>query len=421
MSSNHPDPWLSEICKDTQQHTYIIGKYLGKGSFGSTNIATRPGDTKNYVLKKMLVKNPQVPQSKGVALQDIHSEINALKQIAKNNCPKDLLCYQEHFIDCSDPSRIEMIIVTESFDNSITLDSFIKRTILDIPERLEEQLQELLEQKEDLEEQSESFDEEDEDETQDEDSESQKQLQKLNTRISILRDKIEENTRYTPIAHKVLLKIFYNITKAIRNLHNLGISHGDIKPENILINDNYEVQIIDFGLSCLDNCKTFGTIVYNSPEVLKGMGGTPFPVDRIMKADMFSLGVIFYRIANGSFPFGKSSSGNNAFNLHKFYTTNKIFSSYNDNRYDIDEQINNFIEKLFQPETTRPNSTEALKEIEQIIQNYNTYSQLRSPTLSPVSPLSPIKSPVSPLSPMSPTKRPGYQIRKPNRIKTDVV
>jgi len=65
------------------------------------------------------------------------------------------------------------------------------------------------------------------------------------------------------------------ITHALKYLHNCGVTHRDIKPDNILISglDPFFVKLSDFGLSkVIDNDDTFlktfcGTLLYCAPEV----------------------------------------------------------------------------------------------------------------------------------------------------------
>lgn len=44
-------------------------------------------------------------------------------------------------------------------------------------------------------------------------------------------------------------RIFYQILNSVEYLHRLNIAHRDLKPENILLDTDYNVKLIDFGLS----------------------------------------------------------------------------------------------------------------------------------------------------------------------------
>lgn len=86
---------------------------------------------------------------------------------------------------------------------------------------------------------------------------------------------------------------------AIDLMHRKNIIHKDIKPENILImdRDNLKLCISDLGIACKTTDedgikKKCGTPGYVAPEVLKGFPFTP-------KADVFSLGSVFYKILTG--------------------------------------------------------------------------------------------------------------------------
>jgi serine/threonine protein kinase len=414
-SSSDKDFWnfteteRSEHCKTTAVKfaEYQMGKRLGGGSFGQAYLATKRGEPdKTYVLKKILLRRPD--SKLGFRIEDIYFEIAVLEKIANSGCSKYLLCYREHFIDCSDPEKIYMIIVTDAFLNSITLQEFINETVLDLPERLDVELEKLKNAKSELEDKIEEikniFDDDLESEgvsSEDKLQQYSQELSKINVKINILSERIEQESNYTPLSHKILLQILHNLLKALYHLHNIGIAHRDIKPQNILINPStYAVQIIDFGLGCTDKirCIAAGTILYSSPEVLNDWQTKVFTLSDMMKADMFSMGIIFYQLANGVFPYGKVDSLTDIKDFYaEHYKNNKIFSMYNENRHPIDSKINDFIESILMQR--RPTPQEAILTIENLIKEYNDLVEKRKEKLAKKLALTTPQTPSTPGTP----------------------
>ena len=106
------------------------------------------------------------------------------------------------------------------------------------------------------------------------------------------------------------LAIVPQICEALQFAHDEGIVHRDIKPENILIDKRGRVKIADFGLAKLlgqdasDHSLTathqvMGTLRYMAPEQMQGSS----EVDH--RADIYSLGVVFYELLTGELPMGK--------------------------------------------------------------------------------------------------------------------
>lgn len=105
------------------------------------------------------------------------------------------------------------------------------------------------------------------------------------------------------------LVIVPQICDALQYAHDEGIVHRDIKPENILLNTKGRVKIADFGLAKLlgqapgdyrltGAQQVMGTPHYMAPEQLE----TPQAVDH--RADIYSLGVVFYEMLTGQLPLG---------------------------------------------------------------------------------------------------------------------
>ena len=106
------------------------------------------------------------------------------------------------------------------------------------------------------------------------------------------------------------LAIVPQICDALQYAHDKGVVHRDIKPENVLLAKNGTVKVADFGLAKLiagpaeDLTLTragqvMGTLHYMAPEQIE----SPSAVDH--RADIYSLGVVFYELLTGDLPLGR--------------------------------------------------------------------------------------------------------------------
>jgi serine/threonine-protein kinase len=105
------------------------------------------------------------------------------------------------------------------------------------------------------------------------------------------------------------LAIVPQVCDALQFAHDEGVVHRDIKPENILLDKRGRVKIADFGLAKLANGsaaeftltgthQVMGTLRYMAPEQMEGS----HTVDH--RADIYSLGVVFYEMLTGEAPMG---------------------------------------------------------------------------------------------------------------------
>ncbi|HVM47251.1 MAG TPA: protein kinase [Candidatus Acidoferrum sp.] len=112
------------------------------------------------------------------------------------------------------------------------------------------------------------------------------------------------------LAPEEALAIVPPICEALQYAHQQGIVHRDIKPENILMDKQGRVKIADFGIAKLlgadgksrtltAEAQIVGTPHYMAPEQVE----KPAIVDH--RADIFSLGVVFYEMLTGELPLGR--------------------------------------------------------------------------------------------------------------------
>ena len=105
------------------------------------------------------------------------------------------------------------------------------------------------------------------------------------------------------------LDIIGQICDALQYAHEEGVVHRDIKPENILLDRKGRLKIADFGLAKITGADqatnltmtnmVMGTPHYMAPEQIEN----PKSVDH--RADIYSMGVVFYEMLTGELPIGR--------------------------------------------------------------------------------------------------------------------
>lgn len=103
-------------------------------------------------------------------------------------------------------------------------------------------------------------------------------------------------------------RLLEQIATGLQAFHRLEMLHQDIKPENILVDDDATVKIIDFGSTKISGIEeinkplnqrdlVLGTVNYSAPEVRNGGRGS-------VQSDLYSVGVIAYEMLTGRLPYG---------------------------------------------------------------------------------------------------------------------
>ncbi len=108
---------------------------------------------------------------------------------------------------------------------------------------------------------------------------------------------------YAPLKWEKAVKIAMQISNALSEAHKKHIIHRDIKPQNIIITEDGDVKVTDFGIARVSTGETIstgkdvlGSVHYISPE--QARGGY---VDE--RSDIYSLGVVMYEMLTGKVPF----------------------------------------------------------------------------------------------------------------------
>ncbi|ANU22862.1 Stk1 family PASTA domain-containing Ser/Thr kinase [Planococcus donghaensis] len=113
---------------------------------------------------------------------------------------------------------------------------------------------------------------------------------------------------HSPVAPERAVEIMKQLASALAHAHHNQIVHRDIKPQNILMDDQGNVKISDFGIAMALSATSYtqtnsvlGTVHYLSPE--QARGGTANK-----KSDIYSLGIVMYELITGKLPFSGESA-----------------------------------------------------------------------------------------------------------------
>jgi serine/threonine protein kinase len=116
--------------------------------------------------------------------------------------------------------------------------------------------------------------------------------------------KLEHKSKQIP--EEKVKELAVQIASGMSYAHQNGILHKDIKPQNVMVAKDSKVKIMDFGIaetvrtsmSRIQNSTSSGTLVYMSPEQIKGK-------DVGKESDIYSFGVVLYELLSGHPPFYK--------------------------------------------------------------------------------------------------------------------
>ena len=119
---------------------------------------------------------------------------------------------------------------------------------------------------------------------------------------------LKQYIQNAPISPEKSVTIMKQLTSAIAHAHKNQIIHRDIKPQNILLDEDGNVKVTDFGIAMALTATSFtqtnsvlGTVHYLSPEQARGGTATK-------KSDIYALGIVLYELLTGQLPFSGESA-----------------------------------------------------------------------------------------------------------------
>ena len=149
-------------------------------------------------------------------------------------------------------------------------------------------------------------------------------------------------THQVPFNDKLVRTYFHQLIEGLEYLHSQGVAHLDIKLENLLVGENFQMKIADFDNACIDGqsyTAARGTAFYRAPELINGT------IKNGYAADIYSAAIILFLLKSGGIL--PHSEGKLFRGLDLFSLMNKDIDVFWEKHCEIQNKPSNFFDEDF--------------------------------------------------------------------------
>jgi hypothetical protein len=177
--------------------------------------------------------------------------------------------------------------------------------------------------------------------------------------MELVRGRTLRQRLHEPLSVPRAIEIAEELLQGLCEVHERGITHGDVKPENIILSGAEEkVRVLDFGLAqitALASGAAGGTPPYMAPEiVLDGAPASP-------RSDIYGVGVVLYEMLTGRLPRGHASMGLEQ--IRRSWERKAAATPVRLHRKDVPAALDELVmEALAKEPTARPKAARAMLE-----------------------------------------------------------